>query len=140
MKAGPFELKRWARWLGTFVGFPLAGVAARVVAGNIDAVGAPPSAGWPAGRARAPCRPASAASSAGDALRWIAATAAGLAVGLTVGRGAVGYRTDTASLVVMGAISGAGVGARPGAVGPDARRSTGSCGPWPPRCCGPAAG
>lgn len=32
--------KRWARWLGTFVGFPLAGVAARAVSGNIDALGA----------------------------------------------------------------------------------------------------
>ena len=35
-----FETKRWARWLGTFVGFPLAGVAARAVAGDIDTAGA----------------------------------------------------------------------------------------------------
>jgi hypothetical protein len=29
-------LARWGRWLGSFVGFPLAGVTARLVAGNID--------------------------------------------------------------------------------------------------------
>src|SRR5678816_1714452 len=40
MKRNTFEFKLWARWLGTFVGFPLAGVAARAVAGNIDSVSA----------------------------------------------------------------------------------------------------
>ena len=29
-------LKRWARWLATFIGFPAAGVTARLVAGDID--------------------------------------------------------------------------------------------------------
>ena len=65
--------------------------------------------GWPA----APCSAPSRSSSAGSSrrrLRWIGATAAGLAVGLTVGASAVGYRTDTASLVAMGAICGAAVG------------------------------
>jgi hypothetical protein len=48
---------------------------------------------------------------AADRIRWIGATAIGLSVGLVLGAGAVGYRTDTASLVAMGAISGAAVGA-----------------------------
>ncbi len=52
-----YEIKRWARWLGTFVGFPLAGVAARAVAGNIDAPVRRPSAGWPAAPCSAPSRP-----------------------------------------------------------------------------------
>jgi hypothetical protein len=45
-----------------------------------------------------------------DRARWISATALGLATGLGVGASAVGYQTDTASLAVMGAISGAFVG------------------------------
>ena len=43
-------------------------------------------------------------------VRWIAATAGGLAVGLTIGAGTVGFATDTASLMVVGGISGACVG------------------------------
>ena len=46
----------------------------------------------------------------GERARWIGATAAGLAGGLTVGAAAVGFDTDTASLIAMGAISGFGVG------------------------------
>ncbi len=45
-----------------------------------------------------------------DRARWIGGTAAGLAIGLTAGAVTVGYQTDVASLVVMGAFSGAGVG------------------------------
>jgi hypothetical protein len=41
---------------------------------------------------------------------WAAATAGGLAIGLSLGSTVVDFRTDTASLVVMGLVSGAGVG------------------------------
>ena len=30
------NIKRWARWLATFIGFPAAGVAARLVVGDVD--------------------------------------------------------------------------------------------------------
>ena len=43
-------------------------------------------------------------------LRWIAATAIGLAVGLGVGAAAVGYDTNTGALAVQGAICGAVLG------------------------------
>ena len=56
-----------------------------------------------------PSRSGSAASKP-RRVRWIGATAVGLAAGLAVGAGVVGYETDTASLVTMGAICGAGVG------------------------------
>ena len=102
--------KRWARWLGTFVGFPLAGVAARAVAGNIDALGAAAIGGLIGGVVLGAVQVVIGGIEPGGRLRWIGATAAGLAVGLTVGASAVGYHTDTASLVAMGAICGAAVG------------------------------
>lgn len=102
--------KRWARWLGTFVGFPLAGVAARAVSGNIDALGAAAIGGLIGGVVLGTVQAVIGGIEPGARLRWIAATATGLAVGLTVGASAVGYHTDTASLAAMGAICGAAVG------------------------------
>ncbi|MEO8695271.1 MAG: hypothetical protein ABI658_17230 [Acidimicrobiales bacterium] len=110
MKSETFEIKRWARWLGTFVGFPLAGVAARIVAGNINGVGAAAIGGLAGGATLGAIQVAIGAMAAEDRVRWIAATGVGFAAGLATGASTVGYRTDTASLVVMGALSGAGVG------------------------------
>jgi hypothetical protein len=105
-----FEFKRWARWLGTFVGFPLAGVMARVVAGNIDTVSAAAIGGLAGGATLGAVQVAIGGITPEDRVRWIAATAAGLAAGLTVGASSVGYRTNIASLVAMGALTGTGVG------------------------------
>jgi hypothetical protein len=110
MMKNTFEFKRWARWLGTFVGFPLAGVTARAVAGNIDTARAAAIGGLAGGAVLGAVQVAISGIDADQRIRWIGATAAGLAAGLTVGAGAVGYRTDTASLVAMGALCGAGVG------------------------------
>jgi hypothetical protein len=103
-------LTRWARWVGTFIGFPLAGVTARVVAGDIDGVGAAAVGGLAGGAVLGAVQAGIGGIEAGHRARWIGATAGGLAVGLTAGAAAVGYETDTASLVTMGALSGAGVG------------------------------
>ena len=43
-------------------------------------------------------------------LRWIAATAIGLTVGLGIGATGVGFRTSLAALVVQGAVCGLAVG------------------------------
>jgi hypothetical protein len=104
------RLKRWGRWVATFVGFPLAGVVARVVAGNIDGATAAVLGGLAGGLVLGAVQAVIGGIDTEDRVRWIGATAVGLAVGLAVGAGVVGYRTDTASLVAMGAISGAGVG------------------------------
>ena len=97
--------------MATFVGFPLAGVTARAVAGDIDTAGAAVIGGLAGGVVLGAVQAVIGGIDRADRIRWICATAAGLAVGLTVGAAAVGYRTDTASLVAMGAISGAAVGA-----------------------------
>jgi hypothetical protein len=103
-------LTRWARWLGTFIGFPLAGVTARAVAGDIDSAGAAALGGLAGGLVLGAVQAGIGGIEAGDRGRWIGATAGGLALGLALGASTVGYDTDTASLVVMGAFSGAGVG------------------------------
>lgn len=105
-----FDTKRWARWVGTFVGFPLAGLAARAVAGNIDTVSAAVIGGLVGGAVLGDIQVRIGGIRTLDRARWVAATAAGFAAGLALGAAAVGYRTDTASLVGMGALTGAGVG------------------------------
>ncbi len=105
-----FDWKRYGRWVGTFIGFPLAGVTARLVAGNIDSATAAAMGGLAGGAVLGAVQVGIAGIPAGERARWIGGTAAGLAVGLTAGASAVGFDTDAASLVAMGALSGAGVG------------------------------
>ncbi len=102
--------RTWARWLGTFIGFPLAGVAARAVVGNIDSIGAAAVGGLVGGAVLGAVQAGIGGMDAGDRAPWIGATAVGLAVGLAGGATMVGFETDAASLVAMGALSGAGVG------------------------------
>jgi hypothetical protein len=103
-----FDVKKWLQWTGVFLVFPVAGLLARTVAGPADNFGAALFSGaiagvligvgtWIAlGRA--------------VPLSWIPVTAGGLAVGLAFGAALVGYRIGIAHLVVMGALSGLGVG------------------------------
>jgi hypothetical protein len=105
-----YRIKRWARWLGTCIGFPLAGVAARVVAGNIDDVGSAVLGGLAGGAVLGLTQAVIGGVDRIDRARWIGATAAGLGVGLGIGSTVVAFRTDTPSVMAMGAISGACVG------------------------------
>ncbi|HEY6533247.1 MAG TPA: hypothetical protein VIY72_13140 [Acidimicrobiales bacterium] len=110
MKVDRVKLRRWGRWAGTFVGFPLAGVAARLAVGNVDTSRAAVIGGLVGGVVLGATQAIIGGIERGSRLRWIGATGAGLGVGLGVGAAAVGYRTDATSLVVMGAICGAAVG------------------------------
>jgi hypothetical protein len=100
------------RWLLTGLAFPPAGLLAFAIT-PVDGVGAALVAGavagagigagqWLALRAAA-VRP-------GLASRWIGATAIAMAIGLAIGSAAVGYRTGTADLVLMGILTGAVLG------------------------------
>src|SRR5690349_13904140 len=100
------RLQRWGRWVGTFVGFPLAGVAARAAVGGIDDAGSAVVGGLVGGVVLGAAQATIGGIGRSMRLRWTVATGSGLAVGLGLGAAAVGYRTDTASLVAMGAISG----------------------------------
>jgi hypothetical protein len=104
-------LRTTARWMVTFIGFPLGGLVAELVAGPVDSSRAALVGGlitglfvglaqwWGIGRG-------------GPAVRqWIAATAIALMVGLGVGATAVGFSTSLHALVIQGAICGLAVGA-----------------------------
>jgi hypothetical protein len=100
---------RWAWPVAILLGFPLGGLLANVIAGRIDSVGAAIAGGLIAG--------AVIGTAQWLALRprvewlWIAATSAGMAVGLTVGAAIVDYGISRGDLALMGAVTGAGVGA-----------------------------
>jgi hypothetical protein len=99
----------WSWPLAILVGFPIGGWIANVVAGPVDSVGAALAAGLVAGAVIG-------AAQWGIALRrfvpwiWIPATSVGMAVGLAVGAALVDYGIGRGDLVLMGAVTGVGVG------------------------------
>jgi hypothetical protein len=110
----PDETATWGRsalrWLPTFVGFPLGGLLAEVVAGPVDALAAALVAGAITGVVLGAVQAWGMGSNGPPARRWIAATTAGLTVGLALGSTAVGYGTSLADLTVQGSICGLVVG------------------------------
>lgn len=101
---------RWTRWVATFIGFPLAGVAARYVAGSIDSTTAGLLGGTVGGAVLGAVQATLGGLERCDWGRWISATAAGFGVGLAAGSTAVGFETGVTQLVVMGAVTGFAVG------------------------------
>jgi len=99
------------RWLPTFLGFPLGGFAAELIAGPVDGLGPAVLAGAITGAAIGAVQAWGMAPNGPPARQWIAATTAGLGVGLALGSAAVGYGTGLGDLVVQGAICGLAIGA-----------------------------
>lgn len=96
-------------WIATLVSFPLAGIAARVVAGPVDALVAAVLAGAIAGVVIGAAQWLALRRIGAD-IRWIAATAVGLALGLGLSFALFGYGDSIADLAVLGAVSGLGIG------------------------------
>jgi len=88
-------------WTTTLLAFPLAGLAARGLAGPVDAVWAAVLAGAVAGLVIGVAQWLALRRIGADA-RWIAATAAGLAVGLGLGYAVFGYGDTVGDLAVIG--------------------------------------
>jgi hypothetical protein len=101
----------WLRWMPTFVGFIAGGEVAIAAIGGMDSVRTTIVGGALAG----------AVIGGGQwlALRgwlpvsawWVAATAVGGGVGLTLGAALVGYATGPAQLAIQGAVTGLAIGA-----------------------------
>ena len=98
------------RWpLAILLGFPIGGYAANLVVGPVDSFGAALAGGVLAG--------AVIGAAQWLALRqlvpwtWIAATSLGMGAGLAVGAAVVDYGITRGNLVLMGAVTGAAVGA-----------------------------
>jgi hypothetical protein len=105
-----FDLRTWGRWVASFVGFPLAGLAAKGLAGPIDSTSSAIVGGLAAGAVLGAVQAIALPADTSRRLRWTAATAVGMAAGLAVGATAVDFAVDARGLTVMGAITGASIG------------------------------
>lgn len=101
-------LRTVARWMASFVGFPLGGLTAMLLSGPVDSTTTAVLGGLITGTVLGA---AQALAGRLDLLTWVLATAGGLAAGLTIGASLVDFRTGLGDLVLQGAISGLGVGA-----------------------------
>ena len=99
-----------ARWLVTFAGFPAGGFAAMLIVGRVDTVTAALAGGLITGVILGASQAWGLGRLGPGAVRWVAATAAGLTIGLGIGATCVGFRTSLAALVVQGAVCGLAVG------------------------------
>jgi hypothetical protein len=105
-----FDMRTWGRWAASFVGFPLAGLAAKGVVGPIDSTSAALVGGLTAGAVLGAVQAVALRTDNLRRLRWVITTAVGMGAGLAVGASAVGFAVDASSLTAMGAVTGAAVG------------------------------
>ncbi len=99
-----------ARWMVSFTGFPLGGLAAMTVVGPVDSTAAALTGGLLTGAILGAVQGWALRMRGTTLLAWAVATAVGLAIGLALGAGVVDFGTQTADLALQGAVSGAIVG------------------------------
>src|SRR6187399_2956016 len=105
-RAGARRLWIWP--IAILISFPIAGYLADLVVDGVDSVGAALVGGLIAGLVIG--------AAEWFALRrwvswlWIAATSIGMAAGLTAGAALVDYGTSRGAIMIMGAVTGLGVG------------------------------
>jgi hypothetical protein len=104
------------RWLVSFAGFPLGGLAAMLLVGRVDSLLTAALGGLVTGTVLGAVQAWALRIDRRTALAWAIATAVGLAVGLTIGGGLVGFGTSLTELALQGAVSGAVVGLAQSAV------------------------
>jgi hypothetical protein len=98
------------RWLGSFIGFPLGGLAAIVLVGPVDTHITAVLGGLVTGTVLGTAQALALGLDRRTAGAWVIATAVGLALGLTLGSGLVDFDTGMRDLAVQGLVSGALVG------------------------------
>ena len=102
------------RWLATFPGFPLGGLAAMLLVGPVDSATSAIAGGLVSGAVLGLAQAWGLGLDRRAASGWVAATATGFAVGLAAGAAAVGYGTDLRDLALQGGVAGLCVGAAQG--------------------------
>lgn len=114
--ARPSTGRTLARWLVSFAGFPLGGLAAMLLVGPVDGTLAAATGGLVTGAVLGTVQGLALRLDRRALLGWALATATGLSAGLTVGASAVGFRTGLTDLAGQGALSGLAVGLAQAAV------------------------
>lgn len=98
------------RWLPTFLGFPLGGLVAELVAGPVDGFGPALLAGAITGVILGSVQAWALGPNGPPGHQWTIATTVGLTVGLALGTAAVDYGTTLGDLALQGAICGLALG------------------------------
>ena len=106
----PSPTRTVMRWLVSFAGFPLGGLAAMTIVGPVDSLGAAIVGGLLTGLVLGAVQAWALRLPRRTALFWALATAAGLSIGLAAGASTVGFATGLPDLQLQGAVSGAAVG------------------------------
>jgi hypothetical protein len=106
----PSPLRTVARWMVTFVGFPLGGFTADLLVGPVDSPVRAVLGGLVTGAILGAVQAWGLGRNRPSPLRWVAATAAGLMLGLVAATSMVGFGTGLADLAIQGAVCGAAVG------------------------------
>lgn len=99
-----------ARWMVSFVGFPLGGLAAMILTGPVDSSASAAAGGLVTGAILGAAQAWALRSSRRQLLAWTLVTAAGLAAGLALGATLVQFGTSVGDLALQGAATGAVIG------------------------------
>jgi hypothetical protein len=98
------------RWMATFPGFPLGGLAAMLLVGPVEGVASAVLGGLLTGAVLGATQSLGQRLGRRDAIAWTGATALGLGVGLGLGARLVDYGTALGDLVLQGLVTGLVVG------------------------------
>ena len=104
------RLRPVLRWMITFVGFPLGGLAAMLLTGPVDSTATAAIGGLVTGTVLGGVQAWGLRLQRRAALGWIMATGGGLAFGLAAGATVIGFGTTVPQLAIQGAVCGACVG------------------------------
>ena len=106
----PSIVRIMGRWMISFVGFPLGGLAAIVLTDPVDSVGNAVISGLITGAVIGAVQAWALRSDRRELVAWTLATALGLAVGLALGAWLIDFSTSIGDLAFQGAVTGALVG------------------------------
>jgi hypothetical protein len=101
-------------WAAVALAIPIAGFIGGTISGPVDAVETALLGGALTGAGLGAVQWWAAKGALGAPAAWIVSSATGYAAGLAAGAALVGYSTDLGSLVLMGLVSGAALGAAQG--------------------------
>jgi hypothetical protein len=108
--SAPSTRRAVARWMISFLGFPLGGLAAWVLTGPVIDATSAVTGGLLTGAVLGAVQAWALRADRRHVLTWVIATAVGMAVGLTAGASLVGFSTTLTDLAIQGAATGAAVG------------------------------
>ena len=99
-----------ARWMVSFIGFPLGGLVTLIVTDPVNSAGNAVAGGLITGAVLGAVQAWALRFDQRQLVTWTLATAVGLAGGLALGASFVGFRTSIGDLAMQGAVTGACVG------------------------------